>query len=198
MTTISGSTPRVGPPSTTSTTARASSVEAPQTASAASTGYATASTFNTASAGGSSPAVNPLPPPPASIANAQTSRGDLTRTIPVIATAVKQLTENGSSDAKALAELLRYPILSQAEQDKLYGSRTGQWIDEKDKDGKPTGRKTEERREDGLLRKIEATPEIEKALAMRGFMEGFIKQLIDQGVETMKKLGDKPKAWGER
>jgi hypothetical protein len=197
MTTINGSAPRIGV--ATSTPARTTSVEAPQTAQAASTGYATASTFNAVSGAGSAPAVSPLPPPPASIANASpSSRGDLTRTIPIIATAVRQLTENGSSDAKALAELLRYPMLSQAEQDKLYGSRTGQWIDEKDKDGKPTGKKTEERREDGLLHKVSATPEIEKALSMRGIMESFLKQLIDQGVETMKKLGEKPKAWGER
>jgi hypothetical protein len=174
MTTIRNG-PRVAAPITTS----ASPVRAPTTARAAQTGYASTSSF--VSGGSSSGPVSNLAPPPQSLSSASTGTSDLSKSNPLIKKGVEALEKRGGADAKRLAELLKKAFHTEKETDELYGPKTG---------------KGDERRDsEGLISKlgIESGSDEEKALAMRGVMEGFIKSMLAESAKLLEKLAEKPK-----
>ncbi|MCU0699878.1 MAG: hypothetical protein MUC96_25505 [Myxococcaceae bacterium] len=171
MTTIRGNGPRIAP--LTTGNVQSTSGVTPSTVQSASTGYTSASSFNAGGGGGGAP-VSALPAPPQSIASASTASGsyDLTQNNAEVRAGAEALLKRGDADSKELAGLLKKVFLTP----------------------------DESKRMDELMQKVdiaEGSPE-EKALSIRNTLESVIKSVLKGAEESMKKLSEKPKAWGEK
>jgi hypothetical protein len=171
MTTIRGNGPRIAPLTTGSV--QSSNAVTPASVRSASTGYTTASTFNAGGGGGGAPVSN-LPAPPQSIASASTASGsyDLTRNNAQVREGAQKLLDRGDADSAELAGLLKKVFHTSAE-----SKRMGE-----------------------LMEKVEierGSPE-EKAISIRNTIESVLKSVLKSAEESMKKLAEKPKAWGEK
>jgi hypothetical protein len=171
MTTIRGNGPRIAPITTGSV--QSSSSVSPASVRSAQTGFTQASSFNAGSGGGSGP-VSSLPAPPQSIASASTGSGsyDLTQNNAEVRAGAQALEKRGDADSKELAKLLKKVFLTPDESKKM----------------------------DELMQKVEIEPGSveEKALSIRNTLESVIKSVLRGAEESMKKLSEKPKAWGEK
>ncbi|MDX2009062.1 MAG: hypothetical protein SFW67_02670 [Myxococcaceae bacterium] len=171
MTTIRGNGPRIAPVTTSSV--QSSNGVAPSSVRSASTGYTAASSFN-AGGGSGGAAVSSLPAPPQSIASASTASGayDLTQNNAEVRAGAEALNKRGDADSKELAGLLKKVFLTP----------------------------DESKRMDELMQKVEIAPGSaeEKAISIRNTLESVIKSVLRSAEESMKKLAEKPKAWGEK
>jgi hypothetical protein len=85
---------------------------------------------------------------------------------------VRDLEKRGDADSKELAKLLKKVFLTPDESKKM----------------------------DELMQKVEIAPGSpeEKAISIRNTLESVIKSVLRGAEESMKKLAEKPKAWGEK